>query len=318
MQIEELIAFEVFLRNETQLTDAGIKRVLISIKRLQKEGALTDRNTFIINEQRRLKMGLNAHTINKDISSLKHYLRFKKLKWQKIPYRKTQTKNVISPTIEQIETFLAIKTTPTFDFYWQVQAYCGTRPGEVLNLRICDLDLERECFYPQKTKTNDHKPIILPHKLIRPLKKYIEKLENKKCTDYLFPSPDRQGKPLTIEAAEKDCKKRVALMNCPLHWTPHTFRHAFITIGFSAGLPTHFVQKAVRHTKITTTDQYADKSIDLARVAVSLHPFYQNTHKKPEEIVDEIVQFVNKKVDRRFNKALVNQAFSLLYQSCKI
>lgn len=318
MQKRDLDSFEFWLRNETQMTEAGIHRVVVAIKRLQKEDALANRHDFIVNEQRRLKMGLNANTINKDISSLKHWLRFTHQKWQPISYRKTQARNVISPTLEQIETFLSIHTTDVFDFYWQIQAHCGTRPGEVINLQLCDVDLERECFYPQRTKTNDHKPIIVPHYLMRKLKRYISNLPNNSYDSYLFPSSYHKNRPLTVAAAEKDCRKRVELMDCPLHWTPHTFRHAFITIGFAAGMPTHFVQKAVRHTKITTTDNYADKSIDMARTAVALHPFYQNRRKKAEEVVDEIVEYINKRVDKRFNKILLNRAFSLLYQSCEI
>ena len=300
------------------MTPTSIQRTKVAIIRLQNENALKSRESFMANAQRRLDSGLDPYTINKDISALKHYLRFTHQEWKRIDYKKTTVKNVISPTREQIETFLAIETTPAFNFYWQLQAFCGTRPGEVINLRLQDIDLERECFYPQKTKTNDHKPIIIPHRLIKQLKAYIETLPKRRHTSYLFPSSDKPGYPLTIKAVEKDCQKRLDIMHCSLHWTPHTFRHAFITIGFCAGMPTHYVQKAVRHTKITTTEAYADKSIDYARQAVAIHPYYQEDYQKPEQIVDAIVKYINNKLDDRFNKALVNQAYSLLYKSCQI
>lgn len=312
---DELGGFELWLKTETSLGAGSIQRAKITINRLTRCGALETRDAYIKHNLQRLESGIEPATINKDMQAVKYWLAYKHIKWDNLHYSKVIKKNVISPTLEQVEDFLSIHTTRTYDIYWQLQAYCGTRPGEVLNLRLQDIDFARRCFYPQKTKTNDNSPIVIPRRIIPKLKRYINAVKPEEHGGYLFYSKANPQKPLTIFSIEKDCKKRVKMLGTNIHWTPHTFRHAFITIGFSAGLPAQYVQKAVRHKNLETTEGYADRSVDYAKAAVAQHPFYQDGYQTAEKIVDSIVQFVNDKVDSRFDKVKVQEALSLLYQA---
>ncbi len=308
-----LTDFQFYLQTETNLSDKTIKRHIQTLEKLIKSGLINSREEFLKYCLKRIENGIDPYTINKEIQGLNHYLTFKKKKWQKIHYFKTKVKNKLSPTLEEIEKFLAVHTTDHFDVFWQIHINSGTRPGEVINLKVKDIDFNNSCFYPEQTKTDDGKPIILLPHIKKILQDYIATLDK---PIFLFESKFKKGSPITVEAINRDCQKRLKAINCQLPYTPHSFRHAYITIGISKGVPIQYIQRTTRHADIKTTMNYFDKNVDFAKKAAYSHPFYKN-QLTADEIIEDWISYITKTKTNQFNNAKLQQAFSLLYESKK-
>ena len=70
-------------------------------------------------------------------------------------------------------------------------------------------------------------------------------------------------KPISTETGRHIIKRRVreALGTAPVHITPHTFRHYFVTTILRAtGGDIHTAQKLARHSSISVTERYAHLS----------------------------------------------------------
>lgn len=307
------INFKFYLQTQTQLEPLSVKRSMIAIRRLLSLDVLRDHDTFCHYLLERIDQGFDPATCNKEISAVKHYLTFQNLDWPKLNYFKVTPKNVPAPTLDEIKQILAVTTTPAFDVFWLIQTHCGTRPSEVLNLRLQDVDFNQQCFRPVKTKTNDGKPVIMPPRICDALKEYANAYSKKQ---YLF-TAQNSTKPLTLAAAAKDLRKRLKKINCNMPYTPHSFRHSYITIGIASGVPVQFISRSVRHTKIDTTMGYFDRSVDFAKRAASAHPFYKESQ-TTKQIIEDCIDYIKKRVDERFDFAKLNEAFAKLYDSVSV
>jgi integrase/recombinase XerD len=159
---------------------------------------------------------------------------------------------------------------------------CGLRCGEVRNIRIADVDLERGMLHVRQGKGGKDRMIPLGNMLKRGIKKYIDTeksqaflfndikkyLETKQRTGYLFEGINGQAiasrsvQSIMSGALKKTTitKERVSL---------HTLRHSYATHLLEQGVNIIAIKQLLGHSHIETTMVYLHLTNPVFTQAVS-------------------------------------------------
>ena len=141
-----------------------------------------------------------------------------------------------------------------------LMARAGLRVGEVVNLRVSDVELNARSGWllVRKGKGLKERKVPLSAEARRVLREYLEVRPKQAQTDALFitrtfhPLQARDIQRLVQEAARKaGIKKRV---------TPHTLRHTFATRFLQAGGDIATLATVLGHERIVTTTRYLHPS----------------------------------------------------------
>ncbi len=164
---------------------------------------------------------------------------------------KTVVKTVISDeAIERLRDFCCeSRDLAIIDLLYST----GMRVGELVNLNIEDIDLEkRECIV--YGKGDKERRVYFDAKAKVHLKKYIESRTDGQ--EALFVSLNAPYKRLKISGVEiriRELGRSLSLEK--IH--PHKFRRTMATRAIDKGMPIEQVQKILGHSQIDTTMQYA-------------------------------------------------------------
>lgn len=129
----------------------------------------------------------------------------------------------------------------------------GMRVGELVNLNIEDIDLEkRECIV--YGKGNKERKVYFDAKSKVHLKEYIEsRKDNNSALFVTLDAPYNRLKISGIEIRMRELGRSLSLDR--IH--PHKFRRTMATRAIDKGMPIEQVQKILGHSQIDTTMQYA-------------------------------------------------------------
>jgi integrase/recombinase XerD len=127
----------------------------------------------------------------------------------------------------------------------------GLRAGEIIDLKIKDIDSKRKVIFIRKAKGFKDRTVMLSDKLTALLRKYY--LEYKPTT-YLFEGQyGDQYSQSSMRKVLKDAAKRAGLKESPtLHW----LRHSFATHLLEAGTDLRYIQQLLGHSSSKTTEIY--------------------------------------------------------------
>lgn len=132
----------------------------------------------------------------------------------------------------------------------------GLRRGEVLNLKMADIDSKRMVINVLKGKGLKDRNSLLSQNVLVDLRKYFEEYKPQK---YLFEgsrgkqySPTSVGKIVTEAAHKAGIKKKV---------TPHMLRHSFATHLLENGTDLRYIQVLLGHSSTSTTEIYTEVAI---------------------------------------------------------
>lgn len=128
---------------------------------------------------------------------------------------------------------------------------CGLRVSEVVNLKIKDIDFERNLIYIRQAKGSKDRVVFLPKKLFSILQK---QKEIKKVDDFLF--TNNKNSRLTTMTIQKIVKQAVLRSKINKNVSPHTFRHSFATHLLENGVDIRYIQELLGHTNLKTTQIY--------------------------------------------------------------
>lgn len=201
--------------------------------------------------------GKSASTLNSAYSALQFY--FGKILHRKffmsIPRaKKPHTLPVVLSKGEVQRMIDGIKN-PKHQCMIQMLYGTGMRVGELVRLRMRDIDFERNCIRVVQGKGAKDRVAILP-KSIREL---LERQRSmKQPTDFLFTSYD--GGRLTEAAVQKVVRCAAQLAKIAKEVTPHTLRHSFATHLLEAGTDIRYIQELLGHAKLSTTQIYTKVS----------------------------------------------------------
>jgi len=157
----------------------------------------------------------------------------------------------------------------------------GMRASELCNLKISDLDYQKNYIRINSGKGNIDRFVPACSRALEFTRNYIEKYRNKylkiKSGDYIFLS--FKGAKFSKETLGKTIKPHIAAASTEKHFSAHCFRVSSATHMLKNGADVRYIQQFLGHKRIDTTMHYLklEKS-ELKRIHISSHP-----REKPEK-----------------------------------
>lgn len=127
----------------------------------------------------------------------------------------------------------------------------GIRVGELLELRVTDLDFDRALLHIQKAKGRKDRYTILSQKVIPMLRKYLYTYKPK---DYLFEG--QYGGKYSNSSVNKFWGKALKEAHINYAYTFHCLRHTFATHLLENGTDIRYIQQLLGHSSSKTTEIY--------------------------------------------------------------
>jgi integron integrase len=172
----------------------------------------------------------------------------------------------------------------------QLQYGCGLRVGEVVSLRVKDVDFERGVLSVLFGKGGKSRQVPLPEAVRAPLREQLERLklhfdqdggwlvplpnaygtknpgaERQWCWQYIFAARSLVADPkdgrlkryhVFDSTVQQAVKAALGVAGITKKAGTHTFRHSFATHLLEAGVPIYDVQKLLGHSRVETTMIY--------------------------------------------------------------
>lgn len=127
----------------------------------------------------------------------------------------------------------------------------GLRCGEVLNLKVNDVDFQTGKIHIKRGKGNKDRIVWLNEGALEALRKWRE---IKPESELLFTT--LQGKPINPRYVRDMVKRKAKKAGIDKDIHPHTLRHSFATDLYRESKNLRLVQKALGHSSISTTEIY--------------------------------------------------------------
>ena len=137
----------------------------------------------------------------------------------------------------------------------------GLRVSEVINLRLQDIDRERQQLFIHCSKGKKDRYVRLSPLVLDILEQYY-RLSETKPKNYLFEGQEK-GKPYTIRSAQQIFTNAKVSAGIIKSVTFHSLRHSFATHLLEKGVDVVFIQDILGHFDIKTTQRYLHVRRDL-------------------------------------------------------
>ena len=131
-------------------------------------------------------------------------------------------------------------------------AHTGIRCGELLNLRLSDVDLDAQRLYVATGKNGAERVVYLTPALAAAFAAYLQARPTS-SSDGLWLRPD--GTPLTYAQVSYRLRRWGKRCNVPV--TAHRLRHTFATQLVNHGLPLQAVARLLGHQSLNMAQHYA-------------------------------------------------------------
>lgn len=138
---------------------------------------------------------------------------------------------------------------------------CGMRAGEVVRLKVGDIDGEQKIIRIVQSKGRKDRNVMLPSDILGLLREWWT--ERPTGQDTGVPGPDRvlfpgyRGRHLSPRQISRLFKQAARAAGITKPVTLHTLRHSFATHLLERGVDIRVIQALLGHTKLTTTARYA-------------------------------------------------------------
>lgn len=133
---------------------------------------------------------------------------------------------------------------------------CGLRCGEVLNIKLTDIDSNRMVLYVKDAKGGKDRMVPISQKLVEELRDYFLKFRPKL---YLFEGIEK-GEKYDERSFQKVLKQALNKANIKKPVTLHWLRHSYATHLLDAGTDLRFIQELLGHKSSKTTEIYTHVS----------------------------------------------------------
>lgn len=131
----------------------------------------------------------------------------------------------------------------------------GLRLGELLNLKIEDIDSKRLNIHIKQAKGKKDRYVILSEKVLTLLRKYFKQY---KPVEYLIEGA--QGGRYSDKSVQSIMKQSLKKAGIRKKATVHSLRHSFATHLLDEGTDIRFIQELLGHVRLETTQIYTHVS----------------------------------------------------------
>ena len=144
---------------------------------------------------------------------------------------------------------------------------CGMRAGEVVRLKVGDIDSAQEIFRIVQAKGHKDRNVMLPSDILGLLREWWTERPTGQDKNVLAPErtlfPGYRGKHLSARQISRLFKEAARAAGITKHVTPHTLRHSFATHLLERGVDIRVIQALLGHSKLTTTARCARVAIGM-------------------------------------------------------
>lgn len=137
----------------------------------------------------------------------------------------------------------------------------GLRVGEVVRLKLQDIDSDRGMIHVRKAKGKKDRYVPLSSIAQKTLNLYRQNFEPR---NWLFEG-QRTGRHLTERSVQKTIQRAVKEAGILKHVTMHTLRHSFATHLLEDGTDLRYIQELLGHSRPETTMRYTQVAKTNAR-----------------------------------------------------
>jgi len=141
----------------------------------------------------------------------------------------------------------------------------GLRVSELINLRVTDIDSQRQLISIRQGKGHKDRQVMLSPRLLELLRTYWKSYQPR---DWLFPG-ERPEHPITQTTVWRICKQAREAAHLVKHVSPHTLRHCFATHLLEESTDLRRIQILMGHRNLKTTAKYLHVSNLAVRATVS-------------------------------------------------
>lgn len=132
----------------------------------------------------------------------------------------------------------------------------GLRVGEVVRLRVEDLNEDRRLIHVRAGKGHKDRYTLLSDVALRAVREYVEIY---KPSRWLFPGA-RPDRPITSRSVQKALESARRKLGVQKRVTVHTLRHSFATHLLEGGTDLRYIQELLGHASPKTTEIYTHVS----------------------------------------------------------
>jgi len=255
---EKKIETELKIRGlSTRTVEAYVywnKKFLEFVKKEPEQITENDVKNFIV---KKISDGLEAKSIVIVKSALKFfYDNVLKKNIVTIPSPKVLKKLPTVLTKDEVKAILESMKNEKHKLILKVLYSTGMRIGELINLKVGDLELDQKMGWIRSGKGGKDRLFILSEKIIDNLKKIVKE---KKDTDYLF---EGRKEKLSHRAIQKIVDSATKKAGITKNVTPHVLRHSFATHLLESGENIRKIQELLGHSNLSTTQIYTHVSVD--------------------------------------------------------
>lgn len=170
--------------------------------------------------------------------------------WIDIKYSKVPEKLPVVLTKEEVKKLFDVTENPKHKLMMQLMYSAGLRVSELINLKVNDIELEKNYGWVRSGKGNKDRLFIIADSLKDELRKFIDSRK----TEWLFTS-EREGK-YNIRSLQQIIKRAAKKVGIESKISPHALRHIFATHLIEDGYSVTEVQSLLGHKSPETTFVY--------------------------------------------------------------
>jgi len=158
-------------------------------------------------------------------------------------------------SVQEVQRFLNTFSNLKHKAIFTLCYSAGLRLGEILNIKIQDIDSDRMQIRIQQAKGKKDRYSILSPKVLELLRNYVAEYKPK---EYLFEG--QHGGKYSSASVQQLMRRHRKKANIKKKATPHTLRHSFATHLLDNGTGIRFIQELLGHKHISTTQIYTHVS----------------------------------------------------------
>ena len=207
--------------------------------------------------------GKSASTLNTAYSALQFY--FGKILHRKffanIPRAKKEKKLPVVLSKKEVHRMIDSTKNPKHKCIIQMLYGTGMRVGELVRLKMKDVDLDRGVIMVRHGKRAKDRTALLPGAVRGTLT-----VQNKLKEEGNFLFTNGRGGRLIEASIQKIVLQAASQAEISKRVTPHVLRHSFATHLLESGTDLRYIQELLGHASVKTTEVYTHVAAGLTRV----------------------------------------------------